>query len=230
MRRASSSIVLANAVTASSSPVSPQAGDIRDRLALDAQPNTAARDRGDGIHDHLSAFASVFGIPDAKRVGRLVDEDPQPRVRRRVRVDHDSPRLLIAPAASLARDRLKRHAEPERLGKRSHRSQQMRVRVSPQRLAWRAERRLLSPFDRIDLRPVEHEHRPEQQPSPVGVLVAELVALLDRNGGDDRDRSLTLLYAIPQPQPRFEPATNVASGRASATSSWFESDSRARPV
>jgi hypothetical protein len=81
----------------------------------------------------------------------------------------------------------------------------MSVRVSRERLARRPERSLLAPVDRIDLRAVEHEHGLERQASVVGLLVAELLALLDRDGGDDGDRPLTLLHAIPKPQPRFEP-------------------------
>jgi hypothetical protein len=43
------------------------AGDIRDRLALDHQPNAAARDRGHGVHDHLGPLATVLGIANAKK-------------------------------------------------------------------------------------------------------------------------------------------------------------------
>jgi hypothetical protein len=132
-------------------------------LVTHAQPRRFGRSpltraENGGIHDHLGALAAVLGIANAKSVNRLVDQDPQLHVRRRVRVDHDPPRLLITPSTRLARNRLEREAEPERLGERPHRCQQMRVRVSGQRLARRPERSLSSPLDRIDLRPIEHEH------------------------------------------------------------------------
>ena len=37
---------------------------------------------GRGIDDHLGPIAAIFGISDALCVDRLVDQDPQPPVRR----------------------------------------------------------------------------------------------------------------------------------------------------
>ena len=103
------------------------------------------------VHDHLGARTAVLGIADSERMDRLVDQDPQLRVRRRVRVDDDPPRLRIAPTTCLTRDRLERDGESKRLRKRPDRRQPMRVRISEQRFTRRAERSRLTSVDRIDL-------------------------------------------------------------------------------
>jgi hypothetical protein len=54
-------------------------------------------------------------------------------------VDDDQPGLLITPAAGRARDRLKADGEPERLGERLRRREQVGVRVAGQQLARRGE-------------------------------------------------------------------------------------------
>jgi hypothetical protein len=165
-----------------------------------------------GVDDHFSALAAMFGIANPEGMDGLVDQDSQLRVRRLVFVDHDSPRLLIAPPAGLAGNRLERDREPERLGERTHRRQQMRVRVPRQWLARRAQRSLLAPLDRVDLRAVKHEHGLEQQSCLAVLLAAELVTVLNRQRSDDRDRALTLLDAIPELQPRLEPGDERCIG------------------
>jgi hypothetical protein len=74
-RRANSSIVDANAVTASSAGLTPSR-DIRNGLAADVEPDARGHDIGRRIDDHLGPLATIFGVPDAERVDRLVDQDP----------------------------------------------------------------------------------------------------------------------------------------------------------
>jgi hypothetical protein len=103
----------------------------------------------------------------------------------------------------------------------------MRVRVAGQRLTWRLKRRLFDPVDRRDLRAVEDEHGLEQHPD----LAGRAVALLDRQRRDDPDRLLALLDREPEQQPGLEAGNERrVRGRASATSSWLENDSRASPA
>src|ERR1019366_9953398 len=59
--------------------------------------------------------------------------------------------FLIAPPAGRAGDRLKRDGEPERLGERLQRREELRVWVAGQRLAWRIERGRLDTVEWCDL-------------------------------------------------------------------------------
>src|SRR5450755_470219 len=124
IRRASSSFVVANAVTASSAPDSPHPATYG---TVDPKPDARARQMCGGVDDHLGPLATVLGVSDSERVDRLVDQDPQPSVRGLIGVDDDPAGVLIAPPARRARDRLERYGEPERLGERPRRHQQMRV-------------------------------------------------------------------------------------------------------
>jgi len=109
-------------------------------------------------------------IPDAERVHGLVNQQPQPRVGRLLLVDDDPPGLLIAPTARLSRGRLERDCEPERLGERLHRSEQMSMGVAGQRLTGWFQGRGLDTLQRRDLGAIEHRDGFEQQPR-LGVLV-----------------------------------------------------------
>jgi DNA invertase Pin-like site-specific DNA recombinase len=75
----------------------------------------------------LGPLATVLGIPDSERVDRLVNQDPKPGVHGLVSVDDDPAGFLIAPPAGRAGDRLKRDGEPERLGERLQRREELRV-------------------------------------------------------------------------------------------------------
>ncbi len=141
----------------------------------DATPSTQAAPEATApenraVNDHLRALATVFGIPDAERVDGLVNQDPQPRVGRLLLVNDDPPGLLIAPTARLSRGRLERDCEPERLGERLHRSEQMSMGVAGQRLTGWFQGRGLDTLQRRDLGAIEHRDGFEQQPR-LGVLV-----------------------------------------------------------
>jgi hypothetical protein len=89
----------------------------------------------------------------------------------------------IAPPAGRARDLLEADREPERLGERLQRRQQMRVRVAGHRLTWRLQRGRLHAVERRDLGAVKHRDALEQHPCfLLGVL---RVAGLDRHRRDD---------------------------------------------
>lgn len=57
--------------------------------------NGAERYQGRRVNDHLGSRPAVLGIPETEPVNRLVNEDPQPRVSRPVRVDDDPSQQLL---------------------------------------------------------------------------------------------------------------------------------------
>jgi hypothetical protein len=95
----------------------------------------------------------------------------------------------------------------------------MGVRIAGQRLARRLQGQLPDALERRHLRAVEYEHGLEQHAGLAGLLCGGAVVLLDGQRRDDPDRLLALLDRIPQRSQLLKPATNVASGRAIATSS-----------
>jgi hypothetical protein len=203
IRRAIVSIVSANSVTASKAPSSPHP-DTRDRLAVDGETDRRRGQQRDRLDHHLGLRARMRPIVDPQRVGALVDQRSQPRVGRRVGVDDDPPVPRIAPAARRPVDRLERHGEPERLGERLHRLDQVRMRVPGQRFARRLEQHRLDPGQRLGLRQGEHERGLEEH-APLAGLLPALVALLDRDRGEDPQRLLVLADRPAEPQPGAKP-------------------------
>jgi hypothetical protein len=181
----------------------------------------------DALDHHLGLRPRTALIVDPQPVRALVDQRPQPRVRRRVGI-HDDPFVLqLAPAARRPGDRLERHSEAQR-GREGHRRlDQVHMRVPGQRLARRRKRSLLDALDRRDLSAVENEDSLEQHARLAGLLAADAVALLDGNGATIAMPRSPFLTANPSRSHVLNPATNVASGRASATSSWLDNDNRA---
>ena len=87
----------------------------------------------------------------------------------------------------------------------------MRVRVSRQRLGRRSERSLLSPLDRIDLHPIEHEHGLEQHHRVPSLLARQRVTVLDREW----------YWRSPvKPQCRIRLAETQTEERASEAAKW----------
>jgi len=95
--RASSSTLVAELVTASSAPSSPHPATYAIDSPLTSRPTLAAAIYA--VDDHLGVLSTVFGISDAERVDRLVNQDPQPRVGGLVGVDDDPPGFLVTPPA-----------------------------------------------------------------------------------------------------------------------------------
>jgi hypothetical protein len=95
------------------------------------------------------------------------------------------------------------------------------MRIAGQWLARRLKRRLLDAVDRCDLLAIENRYGLEQHPCLVGLFTGLRVALADRHRRRDPDRFGPFTGQYPSFSHALNPATNVASGHASATSNWL---------
>jgi hypothetical protein len=114
-------------------------------------------------------------------------------------------RCRVAPAAPRSWDRLERDRVPERPGERLKRCEELGVRVSGQRVAWRFQRRGVRAGQRLGLGDVEHERGLEQDAWLDLLDCGHRVAVLHRDRCHDPDRGLAVANGPSQLEPGAEP-------------------------